>query len=159
MDHPEVSPGTGTFDAFRLARDRGVLSGTVDAVTLPRMADRIIEDAAHVAWRIEGTSDALGRPAIAVVLDGVLPLECQRCLEVVHWPVSQRTELLLAHTDAEMARLDNDSELEVVLAQGPLDPVALVEDELVLATPFAPRHTQCPTPDQAPGGRDGAPKI
>jgi uncharacterized protein len=64
--------------------------------------------------------------------------------------VSQHTELLLAHDEAEMARLDNDSELEVVLAQGPLDPLTLVEDELVLATPFAPRHAQCPTPDQAP---------
>ena len=39
-----------------------------------------------------------------------------------------------------MAALDNDSELEVVLAAAPLDPAELVEDELVLAMPFAPRH-------------------
>jgi uncharacterized metal-binding protein YceD (DUF177 family) len=57
---------------------------------------------------------------------------------------------------AELARLDGDSELEVVLAQEPLDPMALVEDELVLATPFAPRHTECPTPDQPEDGRGEA---
>jgi len=44
----------------------------------------------------------------------------------------------------------------VVLAQGPLDPAALVEDELVLATPFAPRHTECPMPDEPEGGRGDA---
>jgi len=156
MEPPDVSPGTGKFDAFRLVRDRGVLAGRLDAVSLPRVAELLIEDTAPVAWRIEGTTDALGRPAIAIALDGVLPLECQRCLEVVHWPVSQRTELLLAQDDAELARLDGESELEVVLAQGPLDPLALVEDELVLATPFAPRHTECPTPDEPEGGRGDA---
>src|SRR5207244_1407549 len=121
MEPPEVSPGTGKFDAYRLARDKAVLSGRLDAVTLPRMADQLVEDSAPVTWRIEGTTDALGRPAVCVALDGVLPLECQRCLEVVHWPVSQRTELLLARDDAELARLDGESELEVVLAQGQLD--------------------------------------
>jgi len=146
---PDVSAGSGRFDAFRLARERGSLSGELDAATLPRVADRLVEHAAPVQWRIDGSADTLGRPALTVEVDAVLPLECQRCLEVVHWPVSQHTELLLAHDEAEMARLDNDSELEVVLAQGPLDPVALVEDELVLATPFAPRHAECPTPDTA----------
>ena len=51
----------------------------------------------------------------------------------------------MARDEAEMAQLDSDSELEVVLATGPLDPAELVEDELVLAIPFAPRHPQCPT--------------
>ena len=146
---PAPSPGSGKFDAFRLVRERGSLSGDLDAVLLPRVAERLIEDAAPVKWRIEGSADPLGRPALTIEVDGVLPLECQRCLDVVHWPVSQRTELLLAHDEGEMARLDNDSELEVVLADGPLDPVVLVEDELVLATPFAPRHVECPTPDSA----------
>jgi uncharacterized protein len=140
MERGAGSPGSGKFDAFRLSRERGVVEGEVDAVALPRVADRLVEGAAPVRWRIAGTTDALGRPALAVELEGVLPLECQRCLGVYQWPVAQRTELLLAHSDAEMAALDNATELEVVLARGPLDPVALVEDELVLATPFAPRH-------------------
>ena len=53
--------------------------------------------------------------------------------------------MFVAHDDDEMAQLDSDSELEVVLATGPLDPAELVEDELVLAIPFAPLHPQCPT--------------
>jgi uncharacterized protein len=135
-----VAPGSGKFDAFRLAADRGMVEGTLDAVVLPRVADRLAEPRAPVHWRIEGTSDPVGRPALAVALDGELPLECQRCLGVYRWRVDQRSQVLLARSEAEMAALDNDSDLEVVLAAAPLDPLELVEDELVLAMPFAPRH-------------------
>jgi DUF177 domain-containing protein len=139
----------GRFDAFRLARERGVLEGSVDAAHLPRLNDRMAEGPSSIAWRIDGTADASGRPALTIDLTGEVSLECQRCLGRLAWPVSQQTELLLAHDDAELARLDTDSEAEVVLAQAPLDPLTLVEDELVLALPFAPRHPEgeCQAPD------------
>ena len=127
------------FDAMRLARERGVVEGRVDARTLPRIADQLTGPA-NVDWRIEGTSDAAGRPALRVGLRGDVTLECQRCLEDFAWPIDVTTEVLLARDEAELAALDADSSLEVVLAEGPLDPLALVEDELVLALPFAPRH-------------------
>ena len=142
---PAAAPGSGKFDAARLIRDRGTLEGELDAVALPRMADQLMEGAAPVAWRISGSTDAVGRPALSIALDGELPLECQRCLSVYRWPLHQTTQVLVARDDAEMAQLDNDSDLEVVLATGPLDPAELVEDELVLAIPFAPLHPQCPT--------------
>ena len=37
-------------------------------------------------------------------------------------------------------RDDADSSAEVVLAAAPMEPLALIEDELLLALPFAPRH-------------------
>ena len=141
---PAAAPGSGKFDAARLIRDHGTLEGHLDAGALPRVADLLMDGEAPIDWRITGTSDAVGRPALAIDLAGELPLECQRCLGVYRWPLSQRTEVLVARDDTEMARLDNDSELEVVLATGPLEPIELVEDELVLAIPFAPRHPECP---------------
>jgi len=142
---PAAAPGSGTFDAARLIRDHGMLEGELDAVALPRVADQLMEGGAPVAWRISGSTDAVGRPALTIELEGELPLECQRCLGVYRWPLRHTTQVLVARDDAEMARLDNDSELEVVLATGPLDPAELVEEELVLAIPFAPLHPQCPT--------------
>jgi len=139
----------GRFDAFRLVRERGVVEGSVDAAHLPRVNERLVAGPSSIAWRIDGTADASGRPALTVDLAGEVSLECQRCLGPLVWPVSQQTELLLAHDEAELARLDADSEAEVVLAQAPLDPLTLVEDELVLALPFAPRHPEgeCQAPD------------
>ncbi len=69
-----------------------------------------------------------------------MTLTCQRCLADFRWPIDQRTEVLLAHDEREMAALDANSSSEVVQAPGPVDPLTLVEDELVLALPFAPRH-------------------
>jgi len=73
-------------------------------------------------------------------LKGAVTLVCQRCLADLEWPIDQATDVLLARNEGELAALDADSSLEVVLAQGPVDSIALVEDELVLALPFAPRH-------------------
>ena len=152
------SDGTrGRFDAFRLARERGSLDGTVDASDLPRVADAILDGPAPIVWRIEGTQDALGRPALTIVLEGDIELECQRCLQAQTWPVHTRTVLVLARDDADLARLDADSDDEVVLAAAPLDPTQLVEDELVLALPYAPRHAdgECAPPrDDAPNESD-----
>jgi len=130
------------LDAFQLARERGVVEGSIDAHALPRVDDVLGEGRATIAWRIEGTADASGRPALSIELSGAVPLTCQRCLGDFEWPVDQRTSVLLARDDRELAALDGDSDAEVVLAGKPVEPLALVEDELVLALPFAPRHPE-----------------
>ena len=119
-----------------------MVEGSVDPHRLPRVADLLADGPASVAWRIEGTKDALGRPAVAVALRGSVSLTCQRCLAEFDWPIEQRSEVLLARDELELAALDAGSDSEVVLAEGSLDPLTLVEDELVLALPFAPRHPE-----------------
>jgi len=133
----------GTFDAYRLAREGGVLEGTLDAMASDRLADRLadVDDMpGEIAWRITGTANALGRPALAIELDGHVPLECQRCLEPFDYPVAQRTVTVLAKDEAEADALDADSEDEVLVADHPLVAAELVEDELLLTLPFAPMH-------------------
>jgi len=130
----------GRFDALRLARERGAIEGSIDGHALPRMTDLLSEGPAEIAWRIDGTADASGRPALRIALKGAVTLECQRCLGDFEWPIDQATDVLLARDETELAAFDADSSLEVVLAAGAIDPLTLVEDELVLALPFAPRH-------------------
>jgi len=130
----------GRFDPFRLARECGIVEGSVDPHRFSRTADLLSEAPASLAWRIEGSADASGRPALGIELKGAMTLTCQRCLADFRWPIDQRTEVLLAHDEREMAALDGNSRSEVVQAPGPVDPLTLVEDELVLALPFAPRH-------------------
>jgi len=135
----------GRFDALELAESGGTIAGALDPAALPRLADRAVRPSglprAAIAWRIAGGHDALGRAALTVTLEGSVFLVCQRCLGPFAAPVAQETMLLLARDEAELARLDTE-EPEVVLANTPLDPVALVEDELLLSLPFSPRHEQ-----------------
>ncbi|HLX31049.1 MAG TPA: DUF177 domain-containing protein [Casimicrobiaceae bacterium] len=132
----------GRFDAFRLAAEQGVAEGNVDAHALPRIANLLSDGPATIGWRIEGFTDVSGRPALRIALKGAVSLTCQRCLADFVWPVDHATEVLLAHDEEEVAALDAVSSLEVVHASGPTDPLALVEDELLLTLPFAPRHPE-----------------
>jgi uncharacterized protein len=129
------------------------LTGTCDAALLLRVADRLSAEGgdAKVDWSIAGASDTLGMPALEVSLDGLVPLVCQRCLQPVSWPVSQRTLLLLAKDERELALLDDNDEHEVVLADAPLDASTLIEDELLLTLPFAPRCSRAECSSAAAG--------
>ena len=134
----------GTFDALDVARRGATLSGTADVASMPRVADMLTRgadaDSAKVSWRITGTGDAQGRPALEIDLHGSVPLECQRCMQPFEWPVEQHTTLLLARDERELEMLDADDDaLEVVLADAPQETSTLIEDEVLLALPFAPR--------------------
>ncbi|MFO1310580.1 MAG: YceD family protein [Burkholderiales bacterium] len=130
----------GTFDAWRLARERGVLEGTLDVESSERLEDRLAPGEARIAWRIEGTADELGRPAIAIALAGAVPVTCQRCLTDFELPVEHRTITVLARSEKEADELDASSDHEVVVADHPLDAAGLVEEELLLTLPYAPVH-------------------
>jgi uncharacterized protein len=54
--------------------------------------------------------------------------------------------------DDEAARLDEESEDDVLVLQARLNLLELLEDELILALPLVPRHATCPEPLLAPAG-------
>lgn len=154
-DRHSMKHNPATFDAYRLAREGGVLEGTLDAMASDRLADRVadVDDMpGEVAWRIAGSTDALGRPALAIELDGEIPLECQRCLAPFLYPVAQRTVAVLAKNEAAADALDSDSDSEVLVADHPLVPAELVEDELLLTLPYAPMHEPGACEPAAAGG-------
>ena len=140
------------FDAFRMAAEGDSLAGEFDASTLARVVDRLAPGTGPVpiAWRISGDRDAFQRPMLSVTIEGSLPLLCQRCLQPFAAPIAQQTRLLLAHDETGLGLLDAE-EAEVVLAAAPLDARTLVEDEVLLSLPFAPRHAEGQCPEGAVG--------
>lgn len=143
--------GTGRetrFDALRLAKQAGTLSGTIDARALPQVADGLAPGpgAVPIVWTVAGAASVDGRPALSVSVSGRMPLVCQRCLAPFDWVVDQSTELVLAADERELAALDERIEAEVIAADRPIDAAELVEAELVLSLPYAPRHEgACPS--------------
>jgi uncharacterized protein len=145
------------FDALKLSASGESLGGVVDANDLSRVSDRLAPDQgpAKIAWRLEGGIDGQRRPLLTLTLSGSVPLVCQRCLQPFAVNVDQSTDLLLARNEAELTRLDAE-EIEGILATERLDPLALVEDELLLSLPFSPRHAegQCDVVDPAVAGQE-----
>jgi uncharacterized protein len=61
-------------------------------------------------------------------------------------------------TEAEAARLDEDSDDDVLVLEPRLDLAELLEDEFILALPIVPMHDSCPQPlltPAQPGLRPG----
>lgn len=90
-------------------------------------------------------SRAQGRTIADVTLGAQLEVRCQRCLGPMPLTVSSQSRVALISTESEADAVPPD--LEVALApDGRMRLADLVEEELLLAVPGAPRHAegQCP---------------
>ena len=124
------------LDVEELASRRARLAGLVDPESMPRLLEVIASTPGAIAYRIEFTRDASGRPRMIGRVEGMLPLICQRCLEELDWRFDTRFESLVVASEHEEARgLD-----AVVCFDGRLELEPMIEDELLLALPSAPVH-------------------
>ncbi|MGB9092964.1 MAG: YceD family protein [Gallionella sp.] len=92
-------------------------------------------------YTVQGGVDKQGIHFLNVGVAGLCRLRCQRCLEGFDYPVRLDTRLLL-RDQAGLDELDSDAEEEFdsILADKHLDVLALLEDEILLSLPIAPKH-------------------
>src|SRR5437667_454738 len=87
---------------------------------------------------------ARGRPSLRVSVSGTLQLRCQRCLEPMPFKVQAEELLVLAATQAEIdAEPADASAPDRVVAGKEMAVRELIEDQLILELPYAPRHEFC----------------
>ena len=138
-------------EALRCCQQQAVVQGEVALSALPRLAAQLqLTDEARASVVLAFRIDEQGRRCIAGTVVATLPLQCQRCLEVVDVPVSSELALALVWSDEQAAQLSRT--LDPVLMTAPeLDLYALVEEELLLALPLVPQHPvgQCAAPAAA----------
>lgn len=132
---------TGKLDVNGLARAGESVVGIVRLADLGRVRDLLADDEGSLGFAVKGRLDERGRPVLAVKLEGSVTLNCQRCLLPFLFDLDSETEILLAATEEELALWD-DEEGEAVLAAAPMDLQELLEDELLLTLPYAPRHPE-----------------
>ena len=123
---------------------------------LPRLRDMLASDTGEVDWALEGTRDERGRPSLRLSVKGTLQLRCQRCLEPMPFEVDADELLVLAATQAEIDAEPPDAHApDRVLAGKQMPLRELIEDQLILELPYAPRHEGCEA-DPAAYDDDGA---
>ena len=124
------------LDVEEFASRQACFSGLVEPVQMPRLLEVAASTPSAIAYRIEFTRDASGRPRMRGRVEGMLPLICQRCLEELEWPIETGFESLAIGSEHEKTRgLD-----AVVCSGGRLDLESVIEDELLLALPNSPAH-------------------
>lgn len=134
-------------DPFRFAGEGRSLSGEVALAELSRLADVLAERSGALAYRVAGEVTVDRKSMLRLEVSGELALRCQRCLGSMVWPVAIDTlfELVRPGQPIPDEELEEDA-YDAIEASVDMDVLALVEDEIVLAVPFAPRHEDCDAP-------------
>lgn len=78
--------------------------------------------------------------------DTTLPLVCQRCLNPVDVTLNVSRSFRFVPDEATAAAEDDETEEDLLALSRSFDLLELVEDELLMEVPVAPRHEVCPEP-------------
>jgi uncharacterized protein len=146
------------IDSIEFARERRQLSGEIALGRFGRLADQLVEQHGCVAFSAAGELQDDGEKFLSLSIEACLPLRCQRCLGRIELPVHLRSRLQLVAADEDWPdeELADDS-VDAIAADRALDLVPLIEEELLLALPFAPRHDECKAPDFADNDGQASP--
>lgn len=136
--------GQVVIDGLEFARKGGALRGTLDLGSLERLRDSLASAEGAIEYAIQGVQNPGGRPMLRLAVTGTLQLRCQRCLGPLTYPVNLTSAFLLLRDESEFADLADelDDTADGIVAQPRMDVAAMVEDEIILGLPYAPRHPQ-----------------
>ena len=140
------------LDVKRFAEDAGQLQAEAPL----REWSRLLAEAegrgaeSPVRWTAQGESRDRGhvRPEAWLHLhaDAHLQLICQRCLQPVEMEVNVDRSFRFVPDEATAAAQDDEAEEDLLAISRSFDLLELVEDELLMEMPVAPRHDVCPEP-------------
>ncbi len=126
------------IEPLRLA-DHGVaLSGSLPIARMRRLAGQLCDDAGEAEARLRFERRADGSRTLQGQVNASLRMRCQRCLEPMEIRIDTPARLRLVADPPGPAGWPDFDDLPVGI--GPLSLVTLIEDELLLALPFAPMH-------------------
>ncbi|MBI5920137.1 MAG: DUF177 domain-containing protein [Betaproteobacteria bacterium] len=138
------------INSIKFAFEARHLAGEVPVNCLRRLSDALADDEGKLAWEVQGGRDDEGKPYLLVEVSGELHLRCQRCLAALDFALSVRSHLQLVAPGQDWpdeSLEDDRSDPIEALEEQPL--LALLEDEVLLALPIAPRHEICALPGYA----------
>ncbi|MEQ1629835.1 MAG: DUF177 domain-containing protein [Gallionella sp.] len=130
------------IDSLDFASNGQQISGVVLVAELSRLADILSDTAGELSYTIHGALDKHSVPKLILSLDGGCHLTCQRCLQSMDYQIQVSTSVML-RDQATLDLLDEaevEEEYESILADAHLDVWSLLEDEIILSLPFAPKH-------------------
>lgn len=132
------------IDGFDFAGAGSSLRGAWAAGELPRLRELLHDAAGSVEFELRGARDELGRHRLELHVAAALRLTCKRCLEAVGVELREDVTLWLARSQAELDAQPLAAEgPDVIVATREMAVRDLVEDQVLLALPYAPRHENC----------------
>ena len=129
------------IDSVDFARNGKEIRGEIALSALSRLTDKLAKSDGSLTYIVSGYRED-GRDMLKISLQGVCTLRCQRCLGELEYPVKLVSQLWLLPADKLDEAEEDDDEVDAIEAEPRLDVLALIEEELLLDLPFAPRHPE-----------------
>ena len=142
------------IDPLQLAGKGELLSGELEIAGMRRLAPSLHATEGAVEVTLEFGMDPERIPYLRGHIRGNLILTCQRCMQAMDFPVDHDMTLGLVNSQAGADALPDHYE-PLLVGVGPMTVSDIIEDELLMCLPLAPKHpeSQCPASIQESGGK------
>ncbi len=138
------------IDGISFAKKSESLQGKIAVSSLERLREDLASLQGEIEFRLQGGMDGRHRPRLMLSISGQVMLTCQRCLAELPHRLDLHSRLVLVANEAGLPDLnDEDEEADAVVASGKMNVSDLLEEEIILSLPLAPRHDfECVEPSK-----------
>lgn len=152
------------IDSLNFARNGMELRGEAPVSEMLRLQDQLAAPEGQVSYVLRGLPGKDGKPLLELTLSGSCQLRCQRCLQGMPYSI-ETVSLLMPLPEGELegslpeaGELEEDG-MDCIPADPRLDVLGLIEDEILLGLPLAPRHEfgVCKAAIESPSGEEKNP--
>lgn len=136
-----------SVDAWRMVSARRSFQGSLPIAAMPRLCEALADDAGLAQYQLDFGRDEFGTAYVDVRVQAPLSLVCQRTLDPFIMPVTVESRLGLIRSEREEASLPAGCEPLLIAEDDKLNPIDVIEDELLLALPLVPVNPDSALPE------------
>lgn len=134
------------IDPSAFATQNEVLHGTVALQDLDERVrpQDIVDQSTHIKYTLQGGCDRWQRLFLDLAISGELNLQCQRCMQPMNFHLNETAHIVLFENEQLLDKaMLADDDLEGMVTEAELDVYTLIEDQILMALPFSPKHEDC----------------
>lgn len=108
-----------------------------------RLQELLVHTDGQLSCELRGGRDLSKAAYLQVKVEGSVALSCQRCLQPFEHEIKVDTHFVLVRDESEMPAPEEEGDDEDYLPiQAEMHVLDLIEDEVLLALPIAPKHQE-----------------
>jgi uncharacterized protein len=128
---------------LEFAETQQILESELALKIFPRLSESLVSpmitsEKFTVRYQLKGVAGHQ-LPRLHLQLQALMPMQCQRCLDTLEHSVSLEYDYVLS--DTEPADIEDDPDLDWLEINPSMNLLELIEDELLIALPIAPKHS------------------
>lgn len=128
------------IEPFTLANNDSMVERQVSLSGMQRLAELVVEATGEATVSLHFGADELGLRVMQGTVAAPVVVRCERCLKLMVVDVAANVNVGLVKSSEQAENLPGQYEPLLLESDEPVSLTELVEDELILSLPIAPRH-------------------